>query len=87
MNSKGNFEIGGNNKKKMFSKKYQKKSRPFTASKITSSVNNHKKNVIKNSENKGGLVFSLYDPKDKYIQLFEHLAKRFVDSELHKSNV
>lgn len=87
MNSKGNFEIVGNNKKNMLSKKYQKKSRPFTASKATSSFNNQKKYVIKNSENKGGLVFSLYDPKDKYIQLFEHLAKRFVDSELHKSNV
>jgi hypothetical protein len=82
--NENNFEIIGNLKKNMFSKKYHKKVRPFTGSKT---IYNHKKNDIKNSENKRGLVFSLYDPKDKYIQLFEQLEKRFMESELHKSNV
>lgn len=79
--NENNFEIIGHHKKKMFLKKYQKKVRPFT------SFNSHKNNDIKSFENKRGLVFSLYDPKDKYIQLFEQLEKRFMDSELHKSNV
>ena len=82
--NENNFEIIGNLKKNMFSKKYHKKVRPFTGSKT---IYNHKKNDIKNSENKRGLVFSLYDPKDKYIQLFEQLEKRYMESELHKSNV
>ena len=85
--NENNFKIVGNHKKKMLSKKYQKKVRPFTASKTTTSFNNHKNNDIKGFDNKRGLVFSFYDPKDKYIQLFEHLAKRFMDSELHKSNL
>jgi hypothetical protein len=85
--NENNFKIVGNHKKKMLSKKYQKKVRPFTASKTTISFNNHKNNDIKGFDNKRGLVFSFYDPKDKYIQLFEHLAKRFMDSELHKSNL
>ena len=82
-----NYEIIGNHKKNMLSKKHQKKVRPFTASKTTTSFHNNKNNAVKSFEHKRGLVFSLYDPKDKYIQLFEHLAKRFMDSELHKSNV
>jgi len=85
--NENNFEIVGNLKKNMFSKKHQKKVRPFTASKTTTSFNNHKNNAIKSFEHKRGLVFSLYDPKDKYIQLFEHMEKRFMDSELHKSNI
>jgi hypothetical protein len=82
--NENNFEIIGNLKKNMFCKKYHKKVRPFTGSKT---IYNHKKNDIKNSENKRGLVFSLYDPKDKYIQLFEQFEKRYMESELHKSNV
>ena len=69
-------------KKEIFLKKFQKMMRPFSASK-TNSYNNINKNDVNNLNKDKKLIFSFYDPKDKYIQLFDELQKRAKDSNIN----
>ena len=63
--------------KNMFLKKQEKMIRPFSASKINSiNLNNQNNNIINNINKKSKLIFSLYDPNDKYVQLFEEVENK-----------
>lgn len=79
------FEMMQFPKKKIFLKKNEKMIRPFSASKIdsSSSLNCKNNNIIKNFHKNKKLIFSFYDPKDKYIQLFEDLEKKEFDSHMN----
>ena len=72
------FEMVNYSKKEIFLKKFQKMMRPFSASK-NNSYNNINKKDVNNLNKDKKLIFSFYDPKDKYIQLFEELQKRAKD--------
>ena len=71
------FEILKAPKKNNFLKKYKKKSRPFSATRTNSSfLNAQNNNIINNFNKEKKLIFSFYDPKDRYIQLFDELEKK-----------
>lgn len=78
------FEMIKYPKKEIFLKKFQKMMRPFSASK-TNSYNNINKNDVNNLNKDKKLIFSFYDPKDKYIQLFDELQKRAKDSNINNA--
>ena len=67
------FEMIKFPKKNIFLKKNEKVIRPFSASKTKSlsSLNIQNNNIINNFNKDKKLIFSFYDPKDKYIQLFD----------------
>ena len=74
------FEMIKTSKKNKFLKKCEKMIRPFSATKPNSSFFDCKNNNIINNFNKDKkLIFSFYDPKDKYIQLFDELEKREIE--------
>ena len=68
------FEMIKIPKKNIFSKKNKMIRRPFSASKTYSSFFNKNNNNINFNQDKQ-LIFSFYDPKDKYIQLFKEIEK------------
>ena len=68
------FEIIKAPKKNIFLKKHKKKSKPFSATRTNSSNFIVQNNNIINKDKK--LIFSFYDPKDRYVQLFEELEKK-----------
>ena len=48
-----------------------------------SSLNIQNNNIINKFNKDKKLIFSFYDPKDKYIQLFEDLEKKEFDSHMN----
>ena len=79
------FDIVQLPKKNIFLKKFEKKRRPFSATKTNSSFLNKKNNnnIINKFNKDKKLIFSFYDPKDKYIQIFEEIEKKGIDSKIH----
>ena len=81
--NKGNYYNYDNSKEK-FIKKIK---RPFSSSNAKTSFSNTKNKITKNSSKKKGLIFSFYDPNDKYIKIFERLEKKAKDSDGNNSNI